>query len=78
MVVKISHGIRAPGPFRGQVEMDRRGAIVVDGDLRSSLPGVYAAGDVVAGAYWRVAAAIGQGSAVARSILRHLETAARG
>ena len=50
-----------------------RGAVVVDEALRTSRPGVFAAGDVVAGAYWRVAAALGQGSLAARSILHHLE-----
>jgi thioredoxin reductase (NADPH) len=72
LVVKIS---RDPSTaiFRGQLELDRRGAIVVDADLQSSRPGVFAAGDVVAGSYWRVATALGQGSLAARSILRHLE-----
>jgi thioredoxin reductase (NADPH) len=39
----------------------------------TSRPGVFATGDVVAGAYWRVAYALGQGILAARSILRHLE-----
>ena len=46
---------------------------MVDGDLQTSQPGVFAAGDVVAGSYWRVATAFGQGVLAARSILRHLE-----
>jgi thioredoxin reductase (NADPH) len=72
LVVKIS---RTPctAPFRGQIELDGRGAVVVDEALGTSLPGVFAAGDVVAGAYWRVATALGQGSLAGRSILRHLE-----
>ncbi len=71
VVLKIS---RVPNtePFRGQVELDRRGFVTVDGDLRTSCAGVFAAGDVVAGAYWRIAFALGQGSLVARSVLRHL------
>ena len=48
-------------------------AIVVDGDLRTSRAGVFAAGDVVSGAYTRVATAIGQGSLAARSVLRHIQ-----
>jgi thioredoxin reductase (NADPH) len=72
LVVKISRD-PASGPFRGQVDLDRRGAVVVDALLRTSCPGVFAAGDVVSGAYWRVANALGQGVLAARSILRHIE-----
>jgi thioredoxin reductase (NADPH) len=72
LIVKISRVPRT-GAFRGQLELDRNGAVVVDEQLRTSRPGVFAAGDVVAGAYWRVATALGQGSLAARSILRHIE-----
>lgn len=59
--------------FRGQLDLDRRGFIVADGDLRTSCPGVFAAGDVVSGAYWRVSNALGHGSLVSRTILRYLQ-----
>jgi len=73
LVVKIS---RVPGTevFRGQLELDHRGFVVVDGESRTSQAGVFAAGDVVAGSYWRVAYALGEGIGAARSILRYLET----
>ncbi len=72
LVVKIA---RAPNTqlFEGQLELDRSGAVVVDRELRTSLAGVFAVGDVVSGAYPRVAAALGQGSLAARSVLRYLE-----
>ena len=72
LVVKIA---RTPNTqlFEGQLELDRSGAVVVDRELRASRAGVFAAGDVVAGAYPRVAAALGQGSLAARSVLHHLE-----
>jgi thioredoxin reductase len=70
--VKISR-VPSTTVFRGQLELDRREAIVVDGTLQTSQPGVFAAGDVVAGSYWRVATAFGQGVLASRSILRHLE-----
>jgi thioredoxin reductase len=72
LVVKIA---RVPNTelFAGQLELDRHGAIVVDRELRTSRTGVFAAGDVVAGAYARVAAALGQGSLVARSVLAYLQ-----
>lgn len=72
LVVKIA---RAPNTqlFEGQLELDRSGAVVVDRDLRTSRDGVFAVGDVVSGAYPRVAAALGQGSLAARSVLHYLE-----
>jgi thioredoxin reductase len=47
---------------------------VVDSDLHTSHPRAFAAGDVVEGAYERVATAAGQGSLAARSILARLES----
>jgi thioredoxin reductase (NADPH) len=72
LVVKIARVPRTD-LFRGQLELDGAGAIVVDRDLQTSRVGVFAAGDVVSGAYARVAAAMGQGSLAARSVLRHLQ-----
>jgi thioredoxin reductase (NADPH) len=72
LVVKVSR-VPATEVFGSQIELDHRGFVLADGDLRTSRPGVFATGDVVAGAYWRVAYALGQGILAARSILRHLE-----
>jgi thioredoxin reductase len=72
LVVKIAR-LPSTDLFGGVLELDRRGALVVDRDLRSSRPGVYAAGDITAGAYARVATAMGQGVLAARSLLRHLQ-----
>ena len=48
LVVKIARVPRTD-LFRDQLELDRAGAIVVDGDLQTSCAGVFAAGDVVVG-----------------------------
>jgi thioredoxin reductase (NADPH) len=72
VVVKIARVPRTD-LCRGQVELDRAGAVVVDADLQTSCAGVFAAGDVVSGAYARIAAAMGQGSVAARSVLRYLQ-----
>ena len=72
LIVKISR-VPCTTVFRGQLELDPREAVVVDGALQTSQPGVFAAGDVVADSYWRVATAFGQGVLAARSILRHVE-----
>ena len=72
LVVKIA---RVPNTelFAAQLDLDRSGAIVVDRDLRTSRTGVFAVGDVVAGAYPRVAAALGSGSLAARSVLSYVQ-----
>jgi thioredoxin reductase (NADPH) len=72
LVVKIARVPRTD-LFRDQVGLDRAGAIVVDAEMRTSREGVFAAGDVVAGSYARVASALGQGSLAARSVLRYLQ-----
>jgi thioredoxin reductase (NADPH) len=76
LVVKIG---RSPstGFLVDEVDLDRRGAIVVDEQLRSSRAEVFGAGDVVSGAYARAATAMGQGVLAGRSILRFLEDATR-
>jgi thioredoxin reductase (NADPH) len=72
LVVKISRD-PCTDVFRDQIDLDDRGFVVVDGDLATSRRGVFAAGDVVGGAYWRVSNALGHGSLVSRSILRYLQ-----
>jgi thioredoxin reductase (NADPH) len=72
LVVKISRD-PCTQPFRDQIDVDRRGFIVADSALSTSRPGVFAAGDVVSGAYWRVSSALGHGSLVSRTILRYLQ-----
>jgi thioredoxin reductase (NADPH) len=72
LVVKIARVPRTE-LFRGQLELDKAGAIVVDRVLQTSREGVFAAGDVVSGSYARVSAALGQGSLAARSVLRRLQ-----
>ena len=49
LVVKVGKAPRTE-LFRGQLEIDRSGAVVVDETLATSRAGVFAAGDVVAGA----------------------------
>jgi thioredoxin reductase (NADPH) len=73
LIVKIARVPRTE-LFRGQLELDSAGAIVVDREMRTSRAGVFAAGDVCAGSYPRVAAAVGQGSLAARSALRYLQS----
>ena len=62
------------GLVSGKVELGRHGGIVVDASLRTTHQNAYAVGDVVEGAYERIASAAGQGSYVAHSILKDLES----
>ncbi len=62
------------GLVHDQLDLGSHGGITVDTDLRTSDARTFAAGDVVEGAYERIATAIGQGSLAARSILHYLES----
>jgi thioredoxin reductase (NADPH) len=64
-------------PFRQTLELDSRGFIVTKDNLETSMPGVFAAGDVRAGSTKQAAAAAGEGATVAlmvRQYLRKLAT----
>ena len=77
-------------PFADVLERDERGFILTGLDLarpprgwtldrdpllfETSMPGVFAAGDVRAGANRRVAAAVGEGSAAIHSVQQYLRT----
>ena len=67
-----SDASRAVDLVRHQLHLGAHGGIVVNADLCTSRPQVFAAGDVVEGAYERIATAIGQGALAARSILKYL------
>lgn len=76
--------------FAGAVELDEKGFIITGPDLRrstrgwsldrdplmfeTSMPGVFAVGDVRSGANRRIAAAVGEGSAAVFSVHQYLRT----
>ena len=57
----------------GSVDLDDRGLIVTDMGLQTSLPGVFAAGDVRSGSTKQLASAVGEGAAAAIGIRMYLE-----
>jgi thioredoxin reductase (NADPH) len=61
------------GFVKGQVDLDDRGLIVTDMGLQTSMPGVFAAGDVRSGSTKQLASAVGEGAAAAIGIRRWLE-----
>ncbi len=60
--------------LRGTVDLDSSGFIVTDDRYRTSVDGVFAAGDVRAGATKQVGSAVGEGIAALLSIRRWLES----
>jgi len=60
---------------KGVIELDEFGFIQTDIGLQTSMPGIFAAGDVRAGSTKQAASAAGEGAAVALSIRRYLEAA---
>src|SRR4051794_18184043 len=60
---------------QGLLQLDEFGFIQTDIGLQTSMPGVFAAGDVRAGSTKQAASAAGEGAAVALSIRRYLESA---
>lgn len=63
----------ASGFVASAVKLDAAGRIVTDAHFASSVPGIFAAGDIRAGAAWLLAAAAGEGAAAAASIARSLK-----
>lgn len=57
-----------------EVSRDESGYILTDHDLQTAVPGIFAAGDVRAGAYRQIAAAVGEGVLAYRSIRNYLES----
>jgi thioredoxin reductase (NADPH) len=61
------------GFVKGSVDLDDRGLIVTDMGLQTSMPGVFAAGDVRSGSTKQLASAVGEGAAAAIGIRMYLE-----
>lgn len=60
------------GLVAGQLDLDAGGFVEVDARQRSTAPRLYAAGDVCAGAWWTVSAAIGQAGVAVKDLERRV------
>jgi len=58
---------------KGMVKMDENGFIVTDNNMETSIPGVFAAGDIRSKLFRQIATAVGEGAAAAFSAEKYLE-----
>lgn len=63
------------GFLKGQLELDQGGFIVTDRNMATSLPGVFAAGDVTAKLFRQISTAVGEGAAAEFSAEKYLSGA---
>jgi thioredoxin reductase (NADPH) len=61
------------GLFRDKLELDQWGYIKTDEDMRTNIPGVYAAGDVISKKYRQITTAVADGTIAAMAIAKELE-----
>lgn len=59
--------------YQGQLEMDERGYLKIDPKMQTSVPGVFAAGEVADSTYKQVVTSAGMGAAAAIQALHFLE-----
>ena len=59
--------------FKGQLELDDRGYVLVDEKMMTSVPGVFAAGEIMDPTFRQIATSVGQGCAAAMMAERWLE-----
>ncbi|TET84283.1 MAG: thioredoxin-disulfide reductase [Anaerolineales bacterium] len=64
--------------FEGQLEMDERGYLITDDHMATSVPGVFAAGEIQDPTYRQIATSVGQGCAAAIMAERWLEEQEKG
>jgi thioredoxin reductase (NADPH) len=62
------------GFLPAEIQRDEAGFIVTDQDLQTSVPGIFAAGDVRAGAFRQMTFAVGDGTLAYRSMLHYLDS----
>lgn len=59
--------------MQGKLALDEDGHLIADGKMRTNVPGVYAAGEIMDKVYKQVATSVGQGCAAAMQVTRFLE-----
>ena len=59
--------------YKGQVQIDEKGYIVVDSKMQTNIPGVFAAGEAADSQFKQVITSAGMGAAAAMSASKYLE-----
>jgi thioredoxin reductase (NADPH) len=59
--------------FKGTVDLDEAGFVLTDGAFETSMPGVFAAGDVRAGSTKQLGSALGEGVTAVMMIRQYLQ-----
>ena len=59
--------------LQGKFALDEDGHLIVDAKMRTNIPGIYAAGEIMDKTYKQVATSVGQGCAAAMQVTRFLE-----
>jgi len=55
------------------IDLDKNGFIITDGDMKTSVPGVFAAGDVRSKPWRQISTAVGEGATACFSVEKYLE-----
>lgn len=63
--------------FSGQLEMDKAGYIEVDNEMKTCIPGVFAAGDVIRKKYRQITTAMGDATIAALTAVEYLAASKR-
>ncbi|MCL2880254.1 MAG: NAD(P)/FAD-dependent oxidoreductase, partial [Treponema sp.] len=73
---KLVSGKTEDGNVSGgvQADLDETGAIITDQKMASSVPGLFAAGDVRSGTFRQVVVAAGEGATAAHNAAEYIET----
>ena len=58
---------------KGQLELDKLGFVVTNNDMQTSVPGVFAAGDIRSKILRQIATAVGEGATAVFAVERYLE-----
>ena len=61
---------------KGQIELDGSGFVVTDNDMQTSVPGVFAAGDIRSKLFRQISTAVGEGAAASFSAEKYIESLA--
>ena len=76
LLIKIGY-VPNTEPFKGQINMDATGRILIDRNCQTNLAGVFAVGDLTNPGYPRIAIAAGHGATAAAHIRSMIENSAK-